>query len=146
MTIKDRILFYVAEKGIKKETFYSTVQMAASNFKGSAMKSDLGVDKVVKILDSYPELSNANNIIWLITGKGELKLVPEIEKEKDQHDDTDLDNNEQVGDVLASLFAQSNVHGNHLNFISTQFEKLFSKINEIENKTDQVLKNLYTKS
>lgn len=140
MTIKDRILFFVAEKGIKKETFYSSVQMAASNFKGSAMKSDLGVDKIVKILDSYPELSTANNITWLITGKGEFTLESDIQKEKDQHQ-TDLDNNEKVGDVLASLFAQSTVQGDHLNFLTTQIERLSKKINEIDKKTDLLLRN-----
>lgn len=139
MTIKDRILFFVAEKGIKKETFYSSVQMAASNFKGSAMKSDLGVDKIVKILDSYPELSTANNIIWLITGRGEFKLESEIQKEQDQHN-TDLDN-EQIGDVLASLYAQTTVHGTHLNFLTSQLDKLFLKMNEIDKKTDLLLKN-----
>jgi len=139
MTIKDRILFFVAEKGIKKETFYSSVQMAASNFKGSAMKSDLGVDKIVKILDSYPELSTANNITWLITGRGEFKLESEIQKEQDQHN-TDLDN-EQIGDVLASLYAQTTVHGTHLNFLTSQLDKLFLKMNEIDKKTDLLLKN-----
>lgn len=139
MTIKDRILFFVAEKGIKKETFYSSVQMAASNFKGSAMKSDLGVDKIVKILNSYPELSTANNITWLITGRGEFKLESEIQKEQDQHH-TDLDN-EQIGDVLASLYAQTTVHGTHLNFLTSQLDKLFLKMNEIDKKTDLLLKN-----
>lgn len=140
MTIKDRILFYIAEKDIKKETFYATVKMAASNFKGNAMKSDLGVDKVVKILDSYPELASANNIIWLLTGKGELKLDAEIEKDQ-YHNDTDPDNNEQIGDVLASLYAQTSVHGTHLNFVTTQLEKLFTKVGEIDRKTDILLKN-----
>lgn len=140
MTVKDRILFYIAERDIKKETFYATVKMAASNFKGNAMKSDLGVDKFVKILDSYPELSNANNIIWLLTGRGELKLDAEIEKDQ-HHNDTDLDNNEQIGDVLASLYAQTSVHGTHLNFLTTQIEKVFTKMIEMDQKTDILLKN-----
>lgn len=67
-TIKENILYFIDYQGIKKEDFYKKTGIASSNFKGSGMKSEIGGDKIVKILTAYPIL----NAEWLITGKGEM--------------------------------------------------------------------------
>ena len=74
MTIKDRILAFLKENKIKQADFYANTGISASNFKGEAKKSELGSDKIAKILTLYPNLSSE----WLILGKGEMMKNNEI--------------------------------------------------------------------
>lgn len=66
--IKGRISKYLEIQGISKEKFYDSVGLAAANFKGEGARSELGGEKIAKILTTYPNLS-AN---WLLTGEGEM--------------------------------------------------------------------------
>jgi phage repressor protein C with HTH and peptisase S24 domain len=68
MTIKEKILSFLTEKGIKKTEFFEKTHIASSNFKGAAINSELGGDKIAKILTLYPELSAD----WLLTGIGPM--------------------------------------------------------------------------
>lgn len=68
MTIKDKILYFIKEKGISREDFYKETGLSASNFKGAALKSELGGDKIVRILTTYNELSSD----WLLLNKGSM--------------------------------------------------------------------------
>jgi len=68
MTIKDRILTFIKDNGISREDFYRETGLSASNFKGAALKSELGGDKIVKILTTYKNLSSE----WLLTGEGSM--------------------------------------------------------------------------
>lgn len=67
-TIKERFLHFAELKGISKVDFYKEIGAAASNFKGVGMKSEIGSDKIVSFLSSYPEVSAD----WLLTGKGTM--------------------------------------------------------------------------
>lgn len=73
MTIKDKILAFIKEKGLSREEFYRETGLSASNFKGAAMKSELGGDKIVKILTTYKDLSPD----WLLTGEGSMLRTDE---------------------------------------------------------------------
>lgn len=66
--IKERILQYLDLKKITKEDFYKISSIASSNFKGKGAASELGGDKIAKILTMYPDLNSE----WLITGKGDI--------------------------------------------------------------------------
>lgn len=66
--IKENILYFIDNQKIKKEDFYKKTDISASNFKGTGLKSEIGGDKIVKILSSYPII----NPEWLLTGKGEM--------------------------------------------------------------------------
>lgn len=68
MTIKGRILTFLKEQGISREDFYRSTGLSASNFKGAALKSELGGDKIAKILTTYKFLSPE----WLIIGEGSM--------------------------------------------------------------------------
>lgn len=68
LTIKERIITFLDESGIKKSDFYNTTGIEASNFKGRNKTSQPGSDMLVKILTFYPELSAE----WLLTGKGTM--------------------------------------------------------------------------
>ena len=68
MTIKDRILTFIKEQGISREDFYRSTELSASNFKGAALKSELGGEKIVKILTTYKILSPE----WLLIGEGSM--------------------------------------------------------------------------
>ena len=59
---------YLEMKGISKELFYRNTQISASNFKRLGMRSDLGGDKIAKILTIYNDI----NAEWLLTGEGEI--------------------------------------------------------------------------
>ena len=76
MTSKDRILIFIKEIGIKQTDFFTLIGVSASNFKGDAKKSELGSDKIVKILTQYPNLSPD----WLLLGEGNM-LRSEDKKE-----------------------------------------------------------------
>lgn len=68
MTIKEKISTFIKATGIKRTDFYNITGISASNFKGKANNSELGGDKIVKILTSYPELSPD----WLLLDQGEM--------------------------------------------------------------------------
>lgn len=78
LTIKDKILTFLQEKGIKKADFFEEMGIQPSNFKGKNMQSQPGGDMLVKILSIYPDLSAD----WLLRDKGEM-LVPEFEPTKE---------------------------------------------------------------
>jgi hypothetical protein len=67
-TIKKRIILYLDNKSISKENFFETSGISASNFKGKGAESELGGDKIVKILTIYPDISPE----WLLTGVGSM--------------------------------------------------------------------------
>lgn len=64
-TIKENIFYFIEKQGISKVSFYEKTGISASNFKGAGLKSEIGGDKIVKILTSYPEI----NPEWLLTGQ-----------------------------------------------------------------------------
>lgn len=66
--IKGRIIYFIENKNITKDLFFKKTGIASSNFKGNNSKSELGGDKIAKILTEYPEISAE----WLLTGKGEM--------------------------------------------------------------------------
>lgn len=68
MTIKEKILMFLEEMKIKKADFFLKTGIAASNFKGVAMNSELGGDKIVKILTEFPNLSAD----WLLLSCGSM--------------------------------------------------------------------------
>jgi len=69
--IKRRIFEYLKIKGISKTSFYEASGIAASNFKGAGATSELGGDKIAKVLTLYEDL----NADWLLTGRGEILLT-----------------------------------------------------------------------
>jgi hypothetical protein len=142
-TIKDRILLFLEMKKIKKETFYKSTGLSASNFKGIALKSDLGVEKVVKIITVYPELLEPENLNWLITGKGTLRIV--LKKEDQQVADLLIDeSNEKIGDLLANLYAQYNAQDKGLLFMQNQISRLEKKIDKQNKHLEEILSLMKT--
>ena len=78
MTIKDRILTFARDNGLKMADFCKMTGISLSNFKGVAMKSDLGGDKIVKILTCFPSLSAE----WLVMGVGKMAKEDNILTDK----------------------------------------------------------------
>lgn len=85
--IKRRIFEYLKIKGISKTSFYEVTGIAASNFKGVGATSELGGDRIAKILTIYEDL----NADWLLTGRGEILLtkIPEnvLKQNEDKFED-----------------------------------------------------------
>lgn len=67
-TIKQNILYFVESQGLKREDFFNKIEVSYSNFKGKSLFSEIGADKIVKIMTIYPQI----NTDWLLTGKGEM--------------------------------------------------------------------------
>ena len=66
--IKQRILQFVEKKNIRLVDFFTKSGVNYSNFKGKSQKSELGGDKIAKIIAAFPEISP----LWLISGKGPM--------------------------------------------------------------------------
>ncbi len=77
--IKQRIIEYLDYKGYKKDDFFQKTDIARSNFSGNGAKSEIGGDKLVKILTSYPDI----NPDWLLTGKGKMLRADSSELERE---------------------------------------------------------------
>lgn len=140
-TTKERILIFLEVNNIKKESFYRETGISASNFKGAGLKSDLGVDKLAKILKVYPDLND--NLLWLITGEGEL-LAETAENKKD-HQNDDLyvnDFNDKIGDLLANLFAQYNTQDKTLMFLQSQISKIEKKYSKAISEQNKMLNEI----
>ncbi len=59
---------YIDFKGIGRTEFFETIGISPSNFKGVAKQSELGSDKVAKILATYADLSAE----WLLLDEGDM--------------------------------------------------------------------------
>lgn len=138
-TTKERILIFLEANSIKKETFYRETGISASNFKGAGLKSDLGVDKLARILRVYPDLND--NLVWLISGDGEL-LTAENKKDHQNDDLYTNDINDKIGDLLANLFAQYNTQDKTLMFLQSQISKLEKKYSEAISEQNKMLNEI----
>jgi len=67
-TTKKNILKYIESQGITKKDFFQSIGISESNFKGKGLHSEIGSDKLVKILTAYPDI----NVEWLLTGEGNM--------------------------------------------------------------------------
>lgn len=138
-TTKERILIFLEVNSIKKETFYRETGISASNFKGAGLKSDLGVDKLARILRVYPDLND--NLVWLITGEGEL-LTAENKKDHQNDDLYANDINDKIGDLLANLFAQYNAQDKTLMFLQSQISKIEKKYSKAISEQNKMLNEI----
>lgn len=111
MEIKDRILHIAENKGISKQKFFRDLELNYGNFKGSAKKSALSTESLVKILSKYPTV----NSDWLLFGKGVMEKGEEAAVEQDitQRKSTDRVNLEKTGltpeDEINLLIAKSKI-------------------------------------
>ncbi len=67
-TLKEKILSFLAQMGIRKSDFFEATGIQSSNFKGTNIKSAPGGDMLVRILTTYPNLSAE----WLMRGEGTM--------------------------------------------------------------------------
>ncbi len=132
--IKHRVILYLDNQGIKKSIFFKKTGISPSNFKGSGAKSELGGDKIVKIITVFEDI----NPEWLLTGKGEI-LRPDTSSTlfQKQHINTIIryliDNNEELMEI--ELFRKY-IEGN-LKFLELEKEKV--KYDEEMQKLKEVL-------
>lgn len=78
--IKNRVLQFVEYKKISKGKFFEAIGAAASNFRGSGLKSEIGGEAIAKILSLHKDL----NPHWLLTGEGAM-LVSNTAESPDAH-------------------------------------------------------------
>lgn len=65
--IKSRLYEYLDSKNIRKGDFFEKTSISSSNFRGKSAKSELGGDKIAKILSIYTDI----NAQWFLTGIGD---------------------------------------------------------------------------
>lgn len=73
-SIKERIKEIAVFKGISYEEFFSKLEVAPTNFRGSKLKTGVNSDLIEKIVTLFPDINSE----WIITGKGEKTAVPNI--------------------------------------------------------------------
>ncbi len=74
--IKSRIIEFIEELKLEKNSFYKSVGIASSNFRGKSRQSEIGGEILLKIANQFPQLS----IEWLVTGKGNMwKQKPKLQ-------------------------------------------------------------------
>lgn len=95
-TLKDKILQFIEYQGIKKQEFFEITGIASSNFKGANINSELGGEKLVKILTTYPELSAD----WLLRNEGEMLRSSDFDAQT-----------EKINNQIALLDKQKNLTG-----------------------------------
>ncbi len=69
-TTKERILLLLNNKGVAVSSFFSSIGVSYSNFKGRQLESSPSADLVAKIKSNFPDV----NTDWLLTGDGEMLL------------------------------------------------------------------------
>ena len=67
-TPKERIIELLNYKDINVSTFFPSINLSYSNFKGGQLKSSPSVDVLAKIKTIIPDV----NIEWLVTGEGDM--------------------------------------------------------------------------
>lgn len=75
--IKNRILQFIDYNGIAKGNFFKELNISASNFRSNSLYSEVGGDVIAKISSLRPDL----NLVWLITGEGEMLITDQESKE-----------------------------------------------------------------
>lgn len=66
--VKKRLLQFAKTQKLMMGDFYKKISVVQSNFSGEGAKSALSTDKIIHILNIYPELSAD----WLLLEKGEM--------------------------------------------------------------------------
>ena len=83
LNIKERILYFIEFKGLRKEKFIKSIGMSYGSFKGRAKTTPINSKAIEKILKSFPDL----NPEWLILGKEPMLKSQDVSpfqvKEKD---------------------------------------------------------------
>jgi len=93
--IKSRLLQFAEQQGLKKEEFYRQIGIDGANFRGKNALSELGSEKIVSILSTFPDL----NSDWLLLGRGEMLRSA----------------TQSVGNISHSTAVGVNVNGNDIN-------------------------------
>ena len=122
MTIKEKILTFLDSKGIKKAEFFESIGIAPSNFKGAAKQTELGGDKIVRILTAFPDLSAD----WLLRDEGDMLRKTTTPQHTDSIVTHDISAPPQATEPLIDKF---------LNTIQVQSEeigRLKARIEELE--------------
>lgn len=93
--IKLRLLQFAEQQGIPKGKFYEKISIPSSNFSGKGAESAISSDKIVQILNLFPDL----NSDWLLLGRGEMLRSA----------------SQSVGNISHSTAVGVNVNGNDIN-------------------------------
>jgi len=111
--MKQRILQFIDFKGINKNVFYKKTGLSNGFLDKTG---SIGVDKLEKILNSFPEI----NVEWLITGNGQMiKKAIYLQRK-----DFDNELNEPI-ETMGRVY-----------FLLKDIEHLKEKIKEVERERD----------
>lgn len=72
--VKQRLLQFAKSQQLIMGDFYEKILISQSNFSGKGANSALSTDKIIHILNAYPELSTD----WLLLGKGKMMRKGEV--------------------------------------------------------------------
>lgn len=144
MTIKDRIIQVLEIKSIKKEYFFSKIDMTSANFRGKAKERPLNSNAIANIITELPDVS----LHWLITGEGDM-LIPQTGSNNvnqsavgsqsmnisgdGHHIQTSSGNQENLQEEIKALKKENKALKKELEDIRTQNKKLTDKLIDLIN-------------
>jgi chromosome segregation ATPase len=138
--IKERILQFVDYEKINKTFFFEKIGIASTNFRGEGAKSDLGTDKIVKILTEFPEINSE----WLLTGKGKMlrseeptAQQPDVVKPPPEDSANLISIIKEQAEQIGSL-KKENEHKNEIiKELKAEIEQLKNKIRRLQSGADE---------
>ncbi len=129
MTIKEKILTFLEEMGIKKADFFESLGIAPSNFKGAAKYNELGGDKIVRILTECPALSAE----WLMRDKGAMLIPSEEDSQKKDKTSTTIPATETHSPTIDKLLDRLDQREKVIGDLREEIGKLKATIEMLEN-------------
>lgn len=129
MTDKEKILYFLEEKGISKSQFYKKTGFSAG-FLDSG--SSLGVDKLKVIVDNYPDF----NPQWLLTYDDDETIKNEIQEIYSNGSNNNLNNNIN-GKIKGNIHISHNDLTKVIELVESGYQKLQHEFNE-RLKTSQI--------
>lgn len=150
-TTKERILELINSQGVNVSTFFSSVGLSYSNFKGKQLQSSPSADVLVKIKTKFPDA----NMDWILTGEGRMlkteeptcmansdfleKIISAIEGTKTEHRAIIDQNGQIIAQNGAIIKQNSDILGQNAQVISqnsalmhqnSEFVKIITKLSE----------------
>ena len=114
--MKSRILDILKYKNIGQAAFEKNVGL--SNGYVNNVKSTIGADKIVAIIDKYPEI----DLWWLLTGKGEM-----------------LNNNQHLENVNNSVAIGRDANGSKITIEKSDVDEFIKITEKYQSQIDRLL-------
>ncbi|MCG8856720.1 hypothetical protein G1L11_07680 [Tenacibaculum finnmarkense] len=122
MTVKQRIKKFIKYKKSTVRAFEKDIK--ASNGYINSINKNIGIDKLQLIIEQNPTI----NLIWLLTGKGEM-LVSEIGEKSEKGEKSEIEKeNKELNTEIRELNTENRVLNREIRELNTEIKNLNNEI------------------